>query len=729
MAGDARRDEEAAANRRRKSFLFPLLTGAALVSGCSSLGDVAGSAASVGPSQGCSSPGDLSGFSDFQLEDLAQACRAAARDVRASNLQAAVANYRAGRAWRAQGQYNSGFESPEVSSAPVWRNASAALEAALANLNPPAPGARATREGALIEDTWVGAKLELAQVRAFMWDWDAALQHATDVYERFTDGRQAEAMHRRAEIYLLRYGQDPNPSYREQAFNDLSRFSSAQYDNHPNAREARLEVVSLAKTLGERALADRSLAQARNIFAAGREAAEAMRRMGDSSRQNELDVAAFNLGLGKVEVLRAGLRGPDELGGCEGRPLYPADLNRAVTDNLNAATALPEAHRWAGCALLALDQLGPAIARFRDAAAAPEGRANANTQISLARALREASRNQASGGLSLDYRNQSLVAYDDALSLLQSDADAEKRAAILVEAADGVIEYARTGSSREWRPERCEARISAASANDPLARADSPAYACAVSMLQEAARAAPESGEAFLQLGAIYGDMIKDTPEGPRLNSVFTAAFSNADEAVRKAGANNDLRARANFQLSRIAEEAAARRFATAPAGRARGAPRRLSDVAIGSADEAARLAPERYSSQACLVRLYFRRTEGDGARYCETDSANPVALLYEGMFYLRETYRLRGVAQSAAWESALESFEAGVAALDADLTGATPPQERERLRGRLMAGQGYVYTCAGFRNAGQEILANRTQDADAYFIRYGFRDCAARRN
>ncbi|MBI1187087.1 MAG: hypothetical protein GC206_07115 [Alphaproteobacteria bacterium] len=719
---------------------MPLLAGAALTTGCGTVASISSTSAPGGVA-GCSGTTDLRQYEDTRLNQMAEACRRAAQDTRASNLQAAIANYNAGRIWKAQGQFDNGFERPELATAPVWTRASEALEAALANLPTPAP-AGAGRGNELSDATWANAKLELSQVRAFMGDWEGALEHATDVYERSSDARQADALYQRARLHLQRYQQDPNPSYRERAFDDLSRLSVFQSDqNSATLRDAQRLVVELAKTLGDNALADRNLDRARSVFVAGREAARAISR-GTGNGDNDFQVATFNLGLGKIEVLRAGLTGPDELGGCDARPLYPSALNAAVTEHLNSD--LPEADRWAGCALLALGQLTPALRRFEDAAQSTEGSVNPNTQISLARALREASRNEASGVQRLHYRDQSLNAYSTALGLLPAQADAEKRAIVLVEAASVILEYARAAPNQDWRPEGCEARIAAAAANDPLARADSPPLACAVSMLTEAVELAPEAPDAYLQLAAVYGDMTPTTPDGARLRSVFNAAFANAREAVRRAGEDSSVRARANFHLSSIAETGIARGLRE---GRqANGDMVALSAVAVSSADEAARLAPELFTSQACLTRLsaYGRMTLSqryldrgrahmtESARYCETDRNQPVSLLYEGMYHLAQTYYLsdtrQSKAQSDAWENALQSFRAGEAALDADLTGGFSTQDRQAMRDRLLTGQAIAYECAGFRNAAAEIRTRTTQSGDTYFFAHGFRECAARR-
>jgi hypothetical protein len=132
------------------------------------------------------------------------------------------------------------------------------------------------------------------------------------------------------------------------------------------------------------------------------------------------------------------------------------------------------------------------------------------------------------------------------------------------------------------------------------------------------------------------------------------------------------------------------------------------------------------YRIQACLVRIQFRLTDGDSGAFCNADAARdgdryPEFLVYEGMFHLAESFRLRGGNQARAWDNAYETFGRGIQA------ASSTPGVSDVVRERLIFGQASSLVCIGLEQFGRRTLDTRDGGPWSYFNAYGLGDCAPR--
>jgi tetratricopeptide (TPR) repeat protein/GNAT superfamily N-acetyltransferase len=197
----------------------------------------------------------------------------------------------------------------------------------------------------------------------------------------------------------------------------------------------------------------------------------------------------------------------------------------------------------------------------------------------------------------------------------------------------------------------------------------------------------------------------------------FLGDQSGADSDLRQAVRDNTPnQAAANYVLSLIQTDL----WRRAPGETSR---RRYGSDAVRYADLAydGDRDNDEYRLQACLARIIFQRTQ-DGRAYCEADERREdyaLSLVYEGIFYLREAYRKRGVAQQDDLARALRAFQRGTDWLDSN--GQSPIVEGLPVRDLLNYGERVALYCGGL--GGADPLPP-TPAPRQFFVDLGYERC-----
>ncbi len=203
------------------------------------------------------------------------------------------------------------------------------------------------------------------------------------------------------------------------------------------------------------------------------------------------------------------------------------------------------------------------------------------------------------------------------------------------------------------------------------------------------------NAEAYL----MRGELLFDQTRPPDIAN----ARANLEAAARSDGT---FQARAYYSLSRLEDSVG------------RGA------AAVANADAAFRINRdnETYRLQACVTRLKFGLTQNDGRFFCTANNNAQnyaEALVYEGLYWLREAYRKRdATARSGDWAQALRVFEQGI-----QITGTAG--ERTSV-GRLHAyGRRFVLQCADLGAANSLPPGDAASNTERqYFFGYGLQNC-----
>lgn len=475
---------------------------------------------------------------------------------------------------------------------------------------------------------------------------------------------------------------------KQTALRRLEVFSRADLDatEDPTLLAAgRAELLRLAGEIGNAALAERpitreSTLRAINTFNLATAVAELPR-----STIPAQAVAESYIQVGQANLLLARLSAPNPSGpvviNSPAASLADCAVNRASTDWLDAAlkafrSALGRdpnsaaANFGAACALQARNRLPEAIPLFREAS-----RMAPNQSIYLLALARAFGPGRAA---------EAAPIYQQALALEQNNPSA--RAGIHVE----IAEIQERGGETE----------------------------AALRSLNNAVLADPEYKEAYLRRGRILFEQ--------RNNYLSAAQDFRLAERLNRSPTD---RAEALYYLSQIEvrKEMDARVRRTPASGGD-------AAFAISKADEAATINEDdardaKYRGQACLARVFFGRVSGaDDSRFCIADERrDAAALMYEGMFHLRQTFGKRGGDQARAWEAALSAFSDGLARLGE--ASADETMDQRRLRSRLQVGRGVSLYCVGLESIGRQTINGAAQRADAeqFFQDYGIKLCASR--
>jgi tetratricopeptide (TPR) repeat protein len=474
---------------------------------------------------------------------------------------------------------------------------------------------------------------------------------------------------------------------KQTALRRLEVFSRADLDasEDPTLLAAgRAELLRLAGEIGNAALAERpvtreSTLRAINTFSLATSVAELPRSSipAQAVAQSYIHVGQANLLLARLSAAGGTGAAPPS---SSTSSLADCTVTSGANDWLDAAlkafrSALgrdpnsPEANFGAACALQARNRLPEAIPLFREAARmAPN---QSSYLLALARAFGPARAAEAA------------PIYQQALALEQNNPSA--RAGIHVEIAD-----------IQERGGEVEA---------------------ALRSLNAAVLADPEYKEAYLRRGRILFEQ----------RGNYLSAVQDFRLAERLNRSPTD-RAEALYYLSQIEvrKELDARARRAPSAGDAA--------FAINKADEAATINEDdsrdaKYRGQACLARVFFGRVNGaDDSRFCIADERRDAsALMYEGMFHLRQTFNKRGGDQARAWEAALSAFSDGLARIGEARSEET--MDQRRLRSRLQVGRGVSLYCVGLESIGRQTINGAAQRADAeqFFLDYGIKLCASR--
>ncbi len=447
----------------------------------------------------------------------------------------------------------------------------------------------------------------------------------------------------------------------------------------------RAELLRLAGEIGTAALAERpitrdSTLRAINTFGLATSVAELPR-----SSIPAAAVAQSYIQVGQANLLLARLSAPGASGpvviNSSASSLADCAVNPSAGDWLDSAlkafrSALgrdpgsPDANFGAACALQALNRLPEAIPLFREASRmAPN---QSLYLLALARAFGPARSAEAA------------PIFQQALALEQGNPSAQAGIHVeiaLIQERGGEIE-------------------------------------AALRSLNSAISADPDYKEAYLRRGRILFEQ----------RGNYLSAGQDFKLAERLNRSPSD-RAEALYYLSQIEVRKEldwrARRSSTSPGD---------SSYAISKADEAATINEDdskasKYRGQACLARVFFGRVNGaEDSRYCIADERkDAAALMFEGMFHLRQTFGKRGGDQARAWEAALSAFSDGL-----DRLGEPRPDEsldQRRLRSRLQVGRGVSLYCVGLESTGRQAInaAGQRADAEQFFLDYGIKLCASR--
>jgi tetratricopeptide (TPR) repeat protein len=103
------------------------------------------------------------------------------------------------------------------------------------------------------------------------------------------------------------------------------------------------------------------------------------------------------------------------------------------------------------------------------------------------------------------------------------------------------------------------------------------------------------------------------------------------------------------------------------------------------------------YRLQACLARIMFRLTGEQGLAVCEADERRPnyaMALVYQGLYHLREAYRMTGTSQQDELSRALRTFQRGANWLERN--NENPMEGSVSVRELLAYGERVALYCGG---------------------------------
>ncbi|MBS0383740.1 MAG: hypothetical protein JSS00_00150 [Proteobacteria bacterium] len=359
------------------------------------------------------------------------------------------------------------------------------------------------------------------------------------------------------------------------------------------------------------------------------------------------------------------------------------EANRAFREALALNPRSSDAQWGLGCTLMARNIINGAVEQFRLAVRGldePGERALPRSEyyLGLARAL-AASPDQWDG-------------QDGAIAYMQRAADSEpdvgRKAAIYLEIADI---YRR---NERWADERLS--------------------------LQRSLEAR-QSARAYLQLG----ELLYTRPE---LDGSAVGARTNLNAAVQIAGPHQ---AEAYYYLSKV-EQRLSTVEQRAQHGRA----------SVDFATQAVRLESNNaaYRQQACLTRIIFSRThDQSGQVVCTANAADdpqnpdayPVALFYEGLFWLREAYLTSGGHRSNNWGLAILAFERGASAQGGrEVMFDDHNNDMDRIPlGRLLDyGRWFALHCAGLDAAVQQQPGSHAVDREREDFKqlYDLRKCWA---
>ncbi|MFZ4602785.1 MAG: hypothetical protein ACOYM8_10035 [Caulobacterales bacterium] len=643
-----------------------------------------------------------------QLSDVATRCRSFASVLDRTQREIIYAYFYTGKALRLLAETGPSGYGAAPASSDMWKDAGAALEIVSAIPAPIPASAKPLPAEVQFLNTWVEAKLELTKVYSRQGRYPEAAQRAREVVSAFPS--EADDRHVRAKYELAQVFMAQTPRDEEQAMDALRVFTQRSLDKNSKAPAARQQVYEIATKLGQDALKEgspASLSRAQIQFGKAREAAEAANAV-DPNSPTVPSISGTFVNLGRVNMLMAGVKGPDTAGGCESRTGDFDRLNGAL-EYFRQAGETAEALQWSGCASMALGNLDDAVGKFEKAvkvAAAP----NASTmQVSLGRALYRRAQTQTGIDAQRSW-SEATLAFDAAVTSLDRS-DKASAARTLVEVGDFYLAFfdrLTTGDSRKPG-----------------------LVAKAVKTFREARELAPSQPIAYARLGRIALGEDEFEPRRNLENGPDSARF-NLEKARDLATQDLDTRANAHFLLSKL--EVLRRVLGVVPPNDV--ARKKNADAAVTNADRAADIGSvergQAYFAQACETRLIFGRTDADGVRYCVADEARdglnyPRGLLFEGLYYLRKAKNARAaIERDTALENAYVAFDKGTRKLEEQ------GYSNSDLWAQLASGRGQALSCVGMTVVGggfiKKVDPAQAEKAKQLFERYDVRICPVRR-
>ncbi len=559
------------------------------------------------------------------------------------------------------------------------------------------------------------AVLELARVYRLQGRYDRAWEKLVDL-ERNPDVSRLAVRYERAMFYLWR---DGAAGYRE-ALVDLDDFAGVHREEGLLVGRGRRQLIAIAKLLGAEAMAvtppsSESVTRAIDVLQLAKDAVEA-----DPSILGVVETSQVIVSFATAQLLRAGLSGDGHAAefGCAEDMAQVSMLSQAQ-GNFEAARRLlqrqqppldsADANWGAGCATRAINErsvgrisaLDQAIEYFNRAVDLPASLSNrVRNRLDQARALGAAQR-----------WGEALAAFNIALQLesqTNREGRAARRAAIHVEIARLQLRNANIEDATTNRTPG--AAVNAGLPSD----ADTNA---ALTSLSAALTEDADHANANLLRGQIrlfrreFGSSLATAVSGAYADLTRVLTLSTApSERRRQTEANYYLSLRESWiQQDYLA--ALVDRPNSPPQG-----PRGNGERAVLHADNASDANPQNaaYRKQACLVRILFGNIS-DGRVYCTPDAANganPEALLYEGMYFLRAAYSRRGASQQSDWGRALARFQTGLDTL------ANSGPEAELMRARLAYGRRTAQFCLGAQSADPAALNDEAAAPHRRFFR-----------
>lgn len=604
----------------------------------------------------------IEAMTDSELESTAQICADAARGAR--DVQAPRAWLNSGKALRALGEHRLMATGDPT----TLRDAATALDIA-ATLGAAFGGSfsRGLDE----------SRLELARTFRLLGQFGRAADMLRDV-----SGDGAAVKYERAMIYL---GRDSEEG-RIAAYDTLSVFSNSNEYFGPEVSralisDARTRLVDLATRLGNDALVDingppstERAERAMPYYTRAVEAADAAERGG--ARITSIDIPGVFLRLGVARLWAAGLQSSGEPGGLD---CARTDRSRSGAYLVSAGEAFDRAVRLER-AIGVQNHTANAYWGLGCATMATAQRQDGYRREELERAI-EFFRAGAVGGV----RNQLALARAESALGNWGSARADYQAAI-----SGVV----------GGPARSRIRVEIAHTflqNHDVEASDVSSRQAAKQSLMEAARENPDNVEARLLLGRIQ-----------YLDGAYGDARTDLLAVVNSTDSTDLQKAQANYTLSQLEI-----------AQRSSGFERRALSYA-DAAYESDR-SSSRYRHQACVTRIIFGQTFRNGRFYCaasETGGDYPEALLYEGLYWMREAYYKSGGDRDRDWAQALRSFETGFNLL-------SPAEQASPLGRQLAYGKRFALYCAGLGGASSVRPGDRGSDPErAFFDQYEVRRC-----
>ncbi len=532
------------------------------------------------------------------------------------------------------------------------------------------------------------AGLELARVYRLQGKYDLAWGQL-DLLEGRPGVSRLAVKYERAMIYLWR---DRADRY-DEALVNLRDFSSSNRDeDYVLVDRGRRQLIALATQLGSDAMAvtpptPESVDRAIEVLRLARDAVEPDPGIMGAARTSQIIVD-----FATAQLRKAGLTGEGRAAefGCAAG-MAQISLLLQAKDNFERALeihASPDAFWGAGCAIRAINAtpitgssaLALAIVSFDRAVVDDPNTTPANrvrNRLDQARALGAA-----------QLWPEALRAFESALRLESREDRAARRAAIRVEIARLHLRNANI----EAAVQRREDAVHRGLVGDELTNIALPGadITHALESLLAAIADDPDHANAYLLQGQIslfrreYRDARRD------LNHALTRSAAPSER---------QRRTEADYYLS-LSESWMEQDYLAArpPSG-----PRGNAAAAVLHADNASDANPQNaaYRKQACIARILFGNIS-DGRVYCTPDAANaadPAALLYEGMYFLRAAYRKNGAPQQSDWGRALARFQTGLDSL------ANSGPEAELIRARLAYGRRTVQYCLGAQSADPAAL------------------------